>query len=58
MTFGMKDSALVVVDMLYDFIDGSLACQGAEEAIKHSLEYIEKETAGTDPASLPSLSLM
>ena len=49
MTIDMKDSALLVVDMLYDFIDGSLACQGAEEAIKHSLEYIEKETAGTDP---------
>lgn len=45
----MKDSALVVVDMLYDFIDGSLACQGADEAIKNSLKYIEEQTAGIDP---------
>ncbi len=45
----MKDSALVVVDMLYDFIDGSMACEGADGAIKHTLEYIDKETAGTYP---------
>jgi len=45
----MKDSALVVVDMLYDFIDGSMACEGADSAIQHSLEYIDKETAATDP---------
>ena len=37
----MKDTALVVVDMLYDFIDGTLACQGAEEAVKNTREYIE-----------------
>ena len=30
----LKDSALVVVDMLYDFIDGSMACQGADGAIE------------------------
>ena len=35
--------------MLYDFIDGSMACEGADSAIKHSLEYIDKETAATDP---------
>lgn len=45
----MKDSALIVVDMLYDFIDGSMACQGADKAIENSLKYIEKETAATDP---------
>ena len=33
----MKDSALIVVDMLYDFIDGSLACQEAEKAVAGSL---------------------
>ncbi len=38
----MKDSALIVVDMLYDFIDGSLACQEAEKAVAGSLEYIKK----------------
>ena len=36
----MKDSALVVVDMLYDFINGSMACQGAEGAIEGTLKEI------------------
>ena len=36
----MKNSALVVVDMLYDFIDGSLACGNAEEAVKEVVKYI------------------
>ena len=42
----MTDSALVVVDMLDDFIDGSLACQNAEEAVKATLKFIEKKTNG------------
>ncbi len=42
----MKNHALVVVDMLYDFIDGSLACQNAEEAVKQTLEYIDSQTKG------------
>ena len=33
----MNDTALVVVDMLYDFIDGSLACQNADEAVRETL---------------------
>ena len=33
----MKDSALIVVDMLYDFIDGTMACGHAEEAVAESL---------------------
>ena len=45
----MKDSALVVVDVIYDFIDGSLACQGADAAVKNTLQFIDKETAATDP---------
>ena len=44
----MKDSALVVVDMLYDFIDGSMACQGAEGAIEGTLLAIDRLTAGTE----------
>ena len=44
----LKDSALVVVDMLYDFIDGSMACQGAEGAIEGTLKAIDRLTAGTD----------
>ena len=45
----MKDSALIVVDMLYDFIDGSMACREADKAVAHTLRYIEEVTAGTDP---------
>ena len=37
----MKDTALVVVDMLYDFIDGTLACQGADEAVANTLAFIK-----------------
>ena len=44
----MKDSALVVVDMLYDFIDGTMACQGAEGAIQGTLRAIDRVTAGTE----------
>lgn len=40
----MKNSALVVVDMLYDFIDGSLACQNAENAVKETLKFIDSQT--------------
>jgi nicotinamidase/pyrazinamidase len=32
----------VVVDMLYDFIDGSLACAHAEEAVAKSVEWINR----------------
>ena len=42
----MKNSALVVVDMLYDFIDGSLACQNAEQAVSETLKYIGTPTKG------------
>ena len=42
----MKNNALVVVDMLYDFIDGSLACQNADNAVKHTLKYIDSQTKG------------
>ncbi len=44
----MKDTALVVVDMLYDFIDGSMACKNADEAIAESLRFIEKMTSGPE----------
>ena len=44
----MKDSALVVVDMLHDFIDGSMACKNASEAVDSSLAFIEKQTAGIE----------
>ena len=42
----MTDKALVVVDMLYDFIDGSLACQNSEEAVRQTLRFIDSQTAG------------
>lgn len=41
----MKDNAvLVVVDMLYDFIDGSLACENSEEAVRQTLRFIDRQT--------------
>ena len=42
----MHNSALVVVDMLYDFIDGSLACQNADNAVRATLAYIDAQTNG------------
>jgi nicotinamidase-related amidase len=42
----MKNSALAVVDMLYDFIDGSLACANAENAVKATLGFIDSQTKG------------
>ena len=38
----INDSILVVVDMLYDFIDGSLACMEAEKAVANTAAFIEK----------------
>ena len=32
--------AHIVVDMLYDFIDGSLACSNAQDAVKESVKFI------------------
>ena len=42
----MTNKALAVVDMLYDFIDGSLACQNAEEAVRQTLRFIDSQTKG------------
>ena len=42
----MNNSALVVVDMQYDFIDGSLACRNAENAVKETLKFIDRQTKG------------
>ena len=42
----MQNTALVVVDMQYDFIDGSLACQNADKAIANTLRFIDKHTNG------------
>ena len=42
----MQNTALVVVDMQYDFIDGSLACQNADSAISQTLKFIDKHTKG------------
>lgn len=39
-----KNTALVVVDELYDFIDGSLACINAETAVKETLQFIDTHT--------------
>lgn len=42
----MRNSALVIVDMLYDFIDGSLACQNADQAVAETLKFIDAQTKG------------
>ena len=42
----MSNSALVVVDMLYDFIDGSLACLNADNAVGSTLKFIDTRTKG------------
>ena len=42
----MKNNALIVVDMLYDFIDGSLACQNSDNAVKETLQFIDSQTKG------------
>ncbi len=38
----INDSVLIVVDMLHDFIDGSLACDNADNAVENTLQFIEK----------------
>lgn len=34
--------SLIVVDCQYDFIDGSLACINAENAVAENIDYINK----------------
>lgn len=41
----MKDYALIIVDMLYDFIDGSMACRNAKEAVNETVAFIDGKTA-------------
>ena len=41
----MKDSALIIVDMLNDFIDGSMACLNAKEAVNETAAFIDGKTA-------------
>lgn len=44
----MKNPALVVVDMLYDFIDGTLACHNAENAVDETARFIDRMTSGQE----------
>ena len=50
-----KDSATVVVDMLNDFIDGSLACIGGEEAVEETRKFLEKNLEGEGDSSVEIL---
>ena len=50
-----KDSETVVVDMLYDFIDGSLACIGGEEAVEETRKFLEKNLEGEGDAAVEIL---
>lgn len=43
-----RNTALVVVDELYDFIDGSLACINADNAVKETLRFIDANTGAQD----------
>ena len=43
----INDSLLVVVDMLHDFIDGSLACANADAAVANTVAFISR-TRGDD----------
>ena len=45
----MKDSALIIVDMLNDFIDGSMACLNAREAVNETVTFIDSRTASSEP---------
>lgn len=42
----MRNNALVIVDMLYDFINGSLACLNADNAVAETLRFIDTQTKG------------
>ena len=50
-----KNSAIVVVDELYDFIDGSLACQGAEACVRNSAAFLASEA---QDAGIPVLFIL
>ena len=50
-----KNSAIVVVDMLYDFIDGSLAGIGGEEAVEETRKFLEKNLEGEGDAAVEIL---
>ena len=36
----MNNKAHIVVDMLYDFIDGSMACHNSQNAVRESIRFI------------------
>lgn len=42
----MQNSALVIVDMQHDFIDGSLACHNADRAVEQTVKFISTQTKG------------
>ena len=48
-TTDRKDSALIIVDMLNDFIDGSMACLNAREAVNETVSFIDSRTASSEP---------
>ena len=46
----IKNPALTVVDMLYDFIDGSLACLNAGNAVNEAVKFIDSMTPAQEEA--------
>ena len=53
----MSQENILVVDCQYDFIDGSLACGGADEAVKNIVSYINERPDAKIFYSLDSHSL-
>ncbi len=51
--FSFQDTALVVVDMLYDFIDGSMACPNAEAAVAGTLDFIGRADRAMSGGAAP-----
>ena len=51
-----ENSAIIVVDMIYDFIDGSLACRNAEGAIKKTDAFIAKATGNAEGLDSDAIS--
>lgn len=44
----MRNSAIIIVDMLYDFIDGSLACLNADEAVRNCRDFLHRTVSVDD----------
>lgn len=51
-----ENSAIIIVDMIYDFIDGSLACLNADNAVKNTDAFLAKATGCADSIDADGIS--